>query len=125
MSRDPRYKKAKEKVEKKKEFYSHLGSYLVMSVFFFVLNLITNPGNMWFQWPILGWGIGVMFHYFDVFGVPGVGSLDKDWEEREIQKELRRLEGDNYQQGEGEDGLELKTLQREKQGKKWSEDDLV
>ena len=46
-------------LQKMREFKRHLGVYLVMSVFFFVLNLVTNPGHWWFYWPMLGWGLGV------------------------------------------------------------------
>ena len=75
-------RRAKKRVKAQKEFYRHLTSYLVMGVFFFLLNAVTSFGNWWFYWPMLGWGIGILFHYFDVFGLPGVGEISKEWEER-------------------------------------------
>ncbi len=124
MSKDPHYRKAKERVTKKKEFYSHLVTYLSMSVFFIVLNLMTSRGHFWFQWPMIGWGLGVLFHYFDVFGVPGVGGLDEEWEERELRKEMRRLEQGGSSNTEEEE-LELRSVRKEEVKKNWSEDDLV
>ncbi len=100
---------------------------IVMSVFFFLLNMVTAPGSWWFYWPILGWGFGVVFHYLDTFGVPGVGTLSKEWEERAIQEEVRRLEGHNSPTRPGYDEyeeLELRDLDPQKR-KNWSEDDLV
>jgi hypothetical protein len=66
-----KYKEARKRVRTKKEFYEHLTVFSVMSVFFFLLNALTAFGSWWFYWPILGWGIGVLFHYFEVFGFPG------------------------------------------------------
>ncbi len=123
------YRKARKRVKEKKDFYSHLISFAVMSVFFVALNLLTSPWSLWFYWPILGWGIGILFHYFDVFGVPGVGSLDKDWEERAIQEELRKMKNgmDDYPE---DDFLDLNDVPQQKEEqtrprKDWDESDLV
>ena len=58
MSHDA-YEKARKRVKKKKDFYSHLATYLAMGAFFLALNLLTAPGRWWFYWPMLGWGIGL------------------------------------------------------------------
>jgi len=125
---DQDYKKAKKRVHAKKEFYQHLGSYIVFSFFFFLINAVTNFGNWWFYWPMLGWGIGIFFHYIDAFGVPGIGNINEDWEAREIQREMKRLRGreDRYESSgaSGEEELELPKLRKEKK-KKWDESDLV
>ena len=102
----------------KKEFYSHLSTYLAMSLFFFILNAMTNFGDWWFYWPMLGWGIGIASHYLSVFGFPGVGPTDKEWEEKTVQKELKRLAEE-----EPDDELELKELEKNKRS--WDEDELV
>jgi len=116
-------KKARERVKKKKEFYSHLSTYVVMGIFFFVLNAVTAFGSWWFHWPLLGWGIGVLFHYFDVFGMPGVGEISEEWEAREIEAEMRRMQGND---AEDTDELELKEMQKEKADKKrWDDSELV
>ena len=43
-------------------FTSHLYSYLGVNALLILINLLT-PGPWWVQWPILGWGIGLFFHY--------------------------------------------------------------
>ena len=124
---ESQYREARKRVKKKKDFYEHLTTFIVMSVFFFLLNMVTAPGSWWFYWPILGWGFGVVFHYLDTYGVPGVGTLSKEWEERAIEEEVRRLEGRNPQGRSGHDEyeeLELRDLPPQKR-KNWSEDDLV
>ena len=84
-------KRAKKKVKKKKEFYQHLMTFVTVNFALLALNLLTSPGKLWFYFPMLGWGIGLMFHYVDVFGIPGFGMLDKNWEEQELDAELRKM----------------------------------
>jgi hypothetical protein len=119
---DPIHEKARQRVDEKKKFYKNLSSFLVMSVFFFVLNVLSG-GGWWFYWPILGWGIGIAMHYFKVFGFPGMGPTDEAWERREVEKEKRKLErgGDDYLE---EEPLDLPDLQREKRTE-WRDEDLV
>ena len=117
------HRKARKRVDEKRKFYRHLSTYLVMSAFFFVLNLVTRPGDWWFQWPILGWGIGVAMQYFRIFGFPGVGPTDEDWEARELEEEMRRLEsGGSY--SEKDDALDLPEMEKPPR-KAWDEDELV
>jgi|GEM_PF-133182 len=89
---EKRYKEIEERAEKRakelKGYYSHLGVYCVMCLFFFALNAITSFGHWWFYWPMLGWGIGILIHTLDTVG------FGKDWQERKkeelIQKELKK-----------------------------------
>ncbi len=138
-----RYREARKRVQAKKEFFRHLGTYFVMSVFFFMLNAVTSFGTWWFIWPMLGWGLAVLFHYVDVFGVPGVEPISKEWEEREMRREMRRMHrverqtrrdererkdrrpapASNGYEPPSEERLELRPLP--KRVKKWDESDLV
>lgn len=135
---DKDYYLAKKRVKAKKEFYQHLSTYVVMAIFFFLLNAVTAFGNWWFHWPILGWGIGVLFHYFDVFGLPGVGDMSSDWEKKALEEELRRIEREkkrrnrrqsarSYPPAESSDErLELRELQKQKQkNRDWDDSELV
>lgn len=49
--------------EAKRGFLSHLASYVIVNVFLISINLLTSPGSLWFYWVILGWGIGLAFHF--------------------------------------------------------------
>jgi hypothetical protein len=81
------YEKAKERVEEKMGFFSHLGAYVIVNAILLVINLTQSPQDLWFYWPLLGWGIGLFFHGMGVF-VWGEGSSLKD---RMIDEEMRRL----------------------------------
>ncbi len=111
--------KAKKRVKAKKDFYQHLMSYAIVNLFLFALNLFTSPGYLWFVFPMLGWGIGLAFHYVGVFGIPGFDILSKEWEEREVERELRRgykgqgpASSSKPVKGEKEQALELKELRK-------------
>ncbi|MFT7898544.1 2TM domain-containing protein [Tenacibaculum ascidiaceicola] len=79
------YVKAVEKVEKLKEFYQNLVSYCIVIPFLIFINLKTYSKFQWFWFPMIGWGIGLFFHYLEVNNYNLF--LGKNWEERKI-KEL-------------------------------------
>lgn len=80
------YYKAKKHVENIKGFYSNLLSYFVVIPFLIFINYKTSWQFKWFWFPMLGWGMGIIFHAFGVFG------YGKSWEERKIQEILEREE---------------------------------
>ena len=80
-----RYYQAKKRVEEISGFYGNLIAYIVFNVFFLILNLVTSPNELWFYLPLVGWGVGVLFHGMKVFNY--APFLSKVWEERKI-KEL-------------------------------------
>jgi hypothetical protein len=128
MTEEDIIKKAEKRVKAKKGFYAHLSSYVISIGFFFFVNLLSSPGDWWFFWPALGWGIGLASHYIAVFGF--FGSKDDDWEERELEKEIERLKRKrNYLPEpekdllESERGLELKELKKERS--EWDDQDFV
>jgi len=93
MNTEKEYRRARKKVKKKKGFYSHLTSYILVIGFLFILNMITSPLDIWFIFPALGWGLGLGFHYLGVFGLPMFKFNSEEWEEREIEKEIERSRG--------------------------------
>jgi len=83
------YKAAQKRVKKKKEFYKNFTTWLVVCTGLLVFNALNYRGSWWAIYPFIGWGMGVLFQAFDVFGFPGHGQ---DWEERELEKEMTRME---------------------------------
>ena len=43
-------------------FLIHLAAYLSVNFLLLVINLLTTPNELWFYWPLLGWGIGILAH---------------------------------------------------------------
>ncbi|MFH1312314.1 MAG: 2TM domain-containing protein [Candidatus Eisenbacteria bacterium] len=86
MENPSTYDKAKERVEEKLGFYSHIAAYVVVNLILIFVNLTQSPNELWFYWPLGGWGIGVFFHGMSTF-VWGEGSSIK---ERMIEKEMEK-----------------------------------
>ena len=87
---EERYFKARKRVEEIKGFYGNLIAYVVVNIGLMVLNLLTSPGYLWFFWPMLGWGIGVLFHGMKVFNY--MPFLGKEWEEKKIKEFMDKEE---------------------------------
>lgn len=86
--KDELYIKAKKKMEKIKGFYGNLISYVLVNIGLLIINLTTSPEQLWFYWPMLGWGIGVLFHGMAVFNyMPFIGP---DWEEKKIKEFIEK-----------------------------------
>ncbi len=84
-----KYVKAVEKVERLKEFYQNLASYCIVIPLLIFINLQFSPRFYWFWFPLIFWGISLIFKYLEVqnFNI----FLGKNWEERKI-KELMNQE---------------------------------
>ena len=76
------YYRAKKRVEDIKGFYGNLLSYCLVIPALILVNYYSFWGYQWFWFPMLGWGMGLVFHAFGVFG------YGKSWEERKIQELL-------------------------------------
>lgn len=122
------YKIARRRVHQKKAFYGHLSAYIAVGLFFFGVNISTG-GNWWFQYPMLSWGIGLMIHYFTIFGIPGVVSYEDGWEEKAIAEELQKIKqmrGEAEKTALPEQQMELKELEKEVlPPKKWDDSQIV
>ncbi|MDY0929813.1 2TM domain-containing protein [Chryseobacterium sp. CFBP8996] len=79
-SQDKAYERAKKRVKEIKGFYGNLISYCTVIPFLVFVNLYTQNHYYWFWWPLLGWGVGVASHAFQVFGI-GIS-----WQEKKIQE---------------------------------------
>ncbi|TYP99348.1 histidine kinase [Tenacibaculum adriaticum] len=82
------YIKAVERVQKIKEFYQNLTSYVIFIPLLIFINLRFSPQFYWFWFPVTGWGIGVIFHGLEAFGYNLF--LGKDWEERKIKEMMNK-----------------------------------
>ncbi|MEM2954424.1 MAG: 2TM domain-containing protein [Candidatus Nanoarchaeia archaeon] len=63
------YKKAYREIiaeEEKRDFLAHLSVYVLVNTLLIVSNLIFSPKVIWFFYPLIGWGIGIVMHYLNV-----------------------------------------------------------
>ena len=78
--------KARARVDVKLSFFKHFASYVVVIPLLAAINLLTTPERLWFHWPALGWGIGVICHGAAAFFSPKWNTLIYRMEERELRK---------------------------------------
>jgi hypothetical protein len=72
-----------------KGFYVHLVVFVLVMGVLLAIDTMTGP-DWWVQWPLLGWGAGLLAHAFVVFGhSPGFIA---NWETNKIADVKRRLD---------------------------------
>ena len=70
-------------LKKKREFHAHVFAYLLINSMLIVVWAMTGAGFFWPIFLLLGWGIGVFFNAWDVYG--------RGPNEQKIQREIERL----------------------------------
>ncbi|MBC7946690.1 MAG: 2TM domain-containing protein [Chitinophagaceae bacterium] len=70
---------------KRASFKSNLITYLIVNAFIWALWFLTADRNNykgwpWPIWPTLGWGVGIVFHYFSAFVYPESNATEREYE---------------------------------------------
>jgi hypothetical protein len=80
-----KYIRAVERVEEIKGFYGSLLAYCIVIPFIIFIYFKYTPYTIqWFWFPMLGWGIGLIFQGFKAFSYNPI--LGKDWEDKKIRE---------------------------------------
>ena len=75
-------------VRKLKGFYIHLAQYVLVIAVLTVVNALTTPNRWWVQWVVMGWGVGVFFHWLQIS--ERFGLFGSKWEKEQVEKRLGR-----------------------------------
>ncbi|OWW22659.1 2TM domain-containing protein [Noviherbaspirillum denitrificans] len=86
MEHSPAYTIARRRVERKIGFRIHLAVYLAVNTGLVLVNFLFTPARIWAFWPMLGWGIGLLFHGL------AVSQHGAAWKQRMIENELNKLQ---------------------------------
>lgn len=88
------YVRARKRVDELKGFYYSIISYVIVIPFlYFIWRTFTPFTIQWFWFPLVFWGIGLVFNAYRVF--VDQGALGAKWEERKIQEYMREEEQKN------------------------------
>jgi 2TM domain len=79
---------ARRHVRRKRIFYAILGGWIALSLMWFTIDMLDGSDSLWFYWPMGGTGILVAITGVALLGIGGL--FGADWEQREIDKYLRR-----------------------------------
>lgn len=71
------------RIGKKREFGAHLIAYVAVNALLIAIWGVTGGGFFWPVFPLMGWGIGVVFHAWDTYSRPP--------SEERIRREMERL----------------------------------
>ena len=74
------------RLRKKRDLQAHLLAYILVNLLINGIWMVTGAGFYWPMFPLLGWGIGIAFHVWDVYA-PETPSEDR------IRREMQRLTG--------------------------------
>lgn len=73
------------RLEKRRELGAHVLVYLLVNAFLTSIWALTSPDSIfWPAFPMIGWGIGLVMHAWDVYRGDG-------FSEEQIQREMDRL----------------------------------
>ena len=90
MENQEAYERAKKRVEAKIGFYIHLSVYIAVNILLIIVNISTSPQYLWFKWPLIGWGIGVVSHALGVFVFTSGSAIKEQMIEKEMKKEAHK-----------------------------------
>ena len=124
-------KLAQERVKKKKAFYTICTIFAVVSIILLVISFAVGysgwSGRFWIRFPILIFSGLLSIIYVSMFGFPVRTWFSEDWEQVEVESELRDILASRpkalppaREELSEEDVLELKELDRLKS--KWEGD---
>lgn len=80
---DPQRAAAIERLKAKRDFRANVFSYLVINAILVGIWAATGAGYFWPIWVMLGWGVGLVFHAWTVFGQKPITEAD-------VQREMQR-----------------------------------
>jgi hypothetical protein len=80
---------------KRASFKSHLMAYIIVNAFLWALWFFARPYYdsfyterlPWPAWPMLGWGIGLAFHFVNAYVFPENNLVEKEYEKLQQQKQ--------------------------------------
>jgi hypothetical protein len=86
MSHPDQYAIARRRAEAKYGFFVHAAVYAGVMVFLVIINLVTSPGDIWFIWPLIGWGFAVALHGMRAFWLADKSDIIDALTERELRQ---------------------------------------
>ena len=78
---------ARQRIAALRGFYVHLLTFVAIMTVLTAINLLTSH-KWWVQWPLLGWGIGLLAHASRIYGRRKL--FGPEWERRKLLEFLDR-----------------------------------
>ena len=70
---------ALKRVKDRRDFVTHLITYVTVNAFIVAIWAVVGGGFFWPMFPLFGWGIGIALHAWEVYGpMPDEASVAKE-----------------------------------------------
>src|SRR5207249_4353838 len=86
MNNQDELSRAQKVAKAKLGFIIHLTAYVVVNAILIAINLTTSTQHLWFKWPLLGWGIGILAHALALFALTSGPGIKQWMVAREMKK---------------------------------------
>ena len=77
---------AEERARAKTGLLAHAGAYALVMTVLVLINLIQSPHEMWFIWPLIGWGVALVAHAAGVFALNRGGAAERYLVDRALRR---------------------------------------
>ncbi len=77
---DPEREQARKRLQIRRDFGSHVVTYVVVNAFLILIWAVTGSGYFWPIWILAGWGVGLVLHAWDAFVRRPITEADVDAE---------------------------------------------
>jgi hypothetical protein len=84
-----------ERLFRDRGFVIHAAVYLGVNVLLAVIDVFTSPESLWFYWPLLGWGLGLLGHAYAVTHAAAT-AVDGSVTEQEKTMPIKATEVEEY-----------------------------
>ena len=74
--------RSEQQAEPKFDLYKHVVAYIGVNALLLIINLLFSPDYIWAVWPMMGWGIAIIFHALSAFingRKAGNGIRKREW----------------------------------------------
>ena len=77
-------KEATTRVRKRRDFGAHVVVYVVINAMLIGIWAMTGQGYFWPAWVLLGWGVGLILNFWDVY-------IRRPVTEADVEREMQRM----------------------------------
>ena len=86
MTNTDEYAKARWRAAAKYRFFVHAAVFAAVMVLLMIIDLVASPGNIWFAWPLVGWGLALGLHGVRVYYLADGNDIVDALTERELRQ---------------------------------------
>ena len=80
----------KRMAKRRVEFRDHLFIYVIVNAVLIAINMLTVPQFWWFLFPLVFWGIGLIFHWREAYQGDEDSRVEREYQKLKSEKRVVR-----------------------------------